>query len=95
MSILETHYTCWMCGEYAGPEDPEFADSMIDGAGILCGTCAKKMDLTGELILSCALCRLPAFHPVPIEMRNGNETPYYDEFCKPCAEAVRKMGFHG
>lgn len=65
-----------MCDNMTGPFDE---DSMIDGAGILCGKCARKLGISGEIILQCALCKMPAINPVLIG---------YEEYCPTCAESA-------
>ncbi len=47
---------CTFCGTWTGPSDQ---NSMLDRAGIYCGDCVHRLDLDGELILSCGLCKMP------------------------------------
>lgn len=70
---------CSMCGAPSGPEDE---DSILDGGGIICGMCVARMGIP-SLILSCGLCKFPAFDSIPI----GDM-----EYCRHCAQIIRKMG---
>ena len=75
---------CCFCGENTGPQDD---DSIFDSKGICCGNCAHRMDLDGELILNCGLCKFPVLGTV--YMIDEHDCDY----CKSCYTLLRRAGF--
>ena len=75
---------CQFCECPTGPHDEQ---SMIDGAGVYCGGCTRRMGIDHDLILSCGLCRFPILGYTG--MIDGHDC----EYCETCLGILTRMGF--
>jgi hypothetical protein len=76
--------TCSFCDGPSGPWDD---NRLCDSSGTCCGECAHRMDLDGELILNCGLCKFPVLGTIYMIAEHDYE------YCESCYSLLRKAGF--